>query len=54
MENWQSIYDNPKIIPTQTEGILILNGNDILSKKVFNIKILKFIMVNVFAKYVGQ
>jgi hypothetical protein len=33
MENWQSIYDNLGIIPTQTEGILILYGNDILNKK---------------------
>jgi predicted esterase YcpF (UPF0227 family) len=45
MENWQSIYDNPEIIPTQTKGILILNGNDILNKKVLNIKDLKFNMV---------
>jgi hypothetical protein len=32
MENWKSVYDNPKIIPTQIEGILILNGFDILNK----------------------
>ena len=30
MENWGSIYNNSKIIPTQTEGILILSRGDIL------------------------
>ena len=45
MKNWQSIYDSPEIIPTQIEGILILNGNDISNKNVLNIKDLKFNMV---------
>jgi hypothetical protein len=45
MENWQSIYDNPEIIPIQTKGILIFNGNDILNKNILNIKYMKFSMV---------
>jgi hypothetical protein len=45
MENWQSIYNNLEIIPTQIEGILILNGNDIFNKNVLKIKDLKFSMV---------
>jgi hypothetical protein len=45
IENWESIYDNPKIIPIQIEGILILNGYDILNNNVLNIKDLKINMV---------
>jgi hypothetical protein len=45
MKNWESIYDNPKIILTQIEGFLILNEYDILNNNVFNIKDLKFGMM---------
>jgi hypothetical protein len=44
-KNWQSMYDNFRIIATQTKDVLILNGNDILSEKVFNDIDLKFDMV---------
>jgi hypothetical protein len=39
------LYDNLEIIPTQTEGILILNGNNILNNNVPHTKDLRFIMV---------
>jgi hypothetical protein len=39
------MYDNFRIIATQTKDVLILNGNDILSEKVFNDIDLKFDMV---------
>jgi hypothetical protein len=45
IENWKSIYVNPGIIPIYSEGILILNGNDILNKKVLNIEDSKFSMM---------
>jgi hypothetical protein len=34
------------MIPIQTEGILILNGNDIISSKVLDIEGLKFNMLH--------
>jgi hypothetical protein len=45
MENWESMYDNPKIIPTQTKGFLISKGNDNLNKNELNLEDLKFSMV---------
>ena len=38
IKNWKIIYENPKIIPTQTKSILILNGYDILNNNVLNIE----------------
>jgi hypothetical protein len=45
MENWESKYENPKIIPTQTQCMLIVNGYDILNNNIHNIIDLKFSMV---------
>ena len=45
MENWESKYDNPEIIPTQTQGMLILNGYYVLNNNVHDIVDLKFNMV---------
>jgi hypothetical protein len=38
IENWEIIYDNPKVIPTQPKGILILNGYDIFNNNVLNVE----------------
>jgi hypothetical protein len=45
MENWESIYDDPEIIPTLTQDKLILNGYDIIKYNILNIQDLKFNMV---------
>jgi hypothetical protein len=45
MENWEGIYDDPGIIPTLTQGTLILNGYDIIKYNILNIEDLKFNMV---------
>jgi hypothetical protein len=43
--NWKNIYEESGMIPTQIEGILILNGYDSRSSKVLDIEGLKFNMV---------
>ena len=37
-ENWQDIYDNNKVFPTQNESLMILNGVDIIQMRIMKIE----------------
>ena len=45
MKTWEGIYEDPTIIPTISQGMLLLNGSYILQHNMCNVEDLKFDIV---------